>query len=207
MRAPLSRALVAVLAGLVMATPAFRRWLEASMTLQMLVQMPLLAIAGWWLASLVPLCIRNRLARFDAGGVTGLVLASAVSLPWMLPRAMDAAVDVPWVAFAKFASLPLLVGLPFALSWPRMGFVVRGVFFAEAIAMCFRLGWLYLASPERLCANYLIGDQQRLGRWLLVIGVAVFLSLMALLIAGRFEAAANRHTPAPPARRAHPRQD
>jgi hypothetical protein len=103
----------------------------------------------------------------------------------MLPRALDAALDTPWVAAAKFISVPLLIGMPLALSWPRAGFVVRGVFLLEAIATAFRLGWLYLASPQRLCSNYLLGDQQRLGESLMAIGAAIILFLAWKLVWGQ----------------------
>lgn len=152
------------------------------MTLQMLAQIPLLALAGWCLRPLVPRRATQALAPWDRNGISGLLLVSLTAMLWMLPRALDAALGVPWVEIAKFASVPLLVGLPLALSWPRAGFVVRGVFLLEVTATAFRLGWLYLVSPERLCSNYLIGDQQRLGRILLAIGAVLFLVLLWKLI-------------------------
>jgi len=104
----------------------------------------------------------------------------------MLPRSLDAAVSLPWMAFAKFASVPLLIGLPLGLGWPRMGFVVRGVFLLELIATFFRLGWLYLVSPVRLCNNYLLDDQQRAGETMLVIGSVILAGVLAKLLWGRF---------------------
>jgi hypothetical protein len=105
----------------------------------------------------------------------------------MLPRSLDAAVTERWVEAAKFTSVPLLIGLPFGLSWPRMDFVVRGVFLAELIASFFRLGWLYLVSPVRLCNNYLLGDQQRLGAYMVSIGVAMLIVMAGMLLWGRFD--------------------
>lgn len=177
-----------VLAGCaLLAAPPLRGWLESSMTRQMLVQMPLLALLGAGLAGAVPRRVREWVQRWNAAGVTGLVLASVVGLLWMLPRALDAALDQPWVELAKFLSLPLLIGLPLALSWPRMAFVVRGVFVLEGIATCFRLGWLYLATPERLCTSYLLDDQQRLGWLLLALGGALTLALVGWLLFGRWQ--------------------
>lgn len=177
-----------VLAGCaLLAAPPLRGWLEASMTRHMLVQMPLLALLGAGLAGAVPRRVREWVQRWNAAGVTGLVLASVVGLLWMLPRALDAALDQPWVELAKFLSLPLLIGLPLALSWPRMAFVVRGVFVLEGIATCFRLGWLYLATPERLCTSYLLDDQQRLGWLLLALGGALTLALVGWLLFGRWQ--------------------
>jgi len=41
-------------------------------------------------------------------------------------------------------------------------------------------------SPERLCNNYLLDDQQLLGRGLLVLGVALTLAVAGKLLWGRF---------------------
>lgn len=170
---------------LVLALPPVRHALEASMTLQMLAQVPLLALAGWWLRPWLPRRVDGALAAWNLNGVSGLVLLSLAAMVWMLPRMMDLALEVPWVETAKFASVPLLVGLPLSLSWPQAGFVVRGVFLAEVIATAFRLGWLYHVSPQRLCSNYLLDDQQRLGEILLAIGAAICLVLAWRLMWGR----------------------
>jgi hypothetical protein len=177
-----------------LALPPVRHALESSMTLQMLVQIPLLVLAGWWLRPLLPRRVSDSLAGWNRSGITGFVLASLVAMVWMLPRAMDAALGVPWVEAAKFTSVPLLIGLPLALSWPRAGFVVRGVFLVEVIATAFRLGWLYLFSPMRLCSNYLLDDQQRLGRIMLAVGVSFVVVLAWKLVWGRFDVdGARRH--------------
>lgn len=170
---------------LLLVLPPIRHALEATMALHMLVQLPLLALAGWWLRPLVPRHAAAALAPWNRGGISGLLLASVVAMVWMLPRAIDAALSIPWVEAAKFVSVPLLVGLPLAGSWPRAGFVVRGVFLAEVVATTFRLGWLYLVSPERLCSNYLVGDQQQVGRAMLAVGVALCLVLGWKLVWGR----------------------
>ncbi|HKZ09910.1 MAG TPA: hypothetical protein VJL61_04275 [Rhodanobacteraceae bacterium] len=168
----------------VLALPPVRHVLEATMTLQMLVQIPLLAVAGWWLAPVLTCRAVDALSRWNRSGITGIVLASLTVVIWMLPRMLDAALENPWMALAKFTSVPLLIGLPLAISWPRAGFVVRGVWLVEVIAMTFRLGWLYLVSPVRLCSNYLLGDQQQLGRIMLAIGVATCLLLAWRLMWG-----------------------
>ncbi len=157
------------------------------MTYQMLVQLPLLAVAGWAVAQGIPTTFKRRLAQWDHVGISGLLLASLAGLLWMLPRAMDAAVEEPAVTLAKFISVPLLIGLPIALSWPRAGFVVRGIVLAEVMAMALRLGWLYLISPQRLCTNYLLGDQQRLGLSLIILGFTVLLIIAWQLIWGHLD--------------------
>ncbi len=183
----------AILAG-VLAIPPLRHSLESTMTLQLLAQIPLLALSGWWFAQGTPEWLDARLARWNYNGISGLLLASLASTVWMLPRAMDAALDDPQITLAKFLSVPLLIGLPVALSWPRAGFVVRGVVMLELIATTFRLGWLYLISPERLCSNYLLDDQQNLGKTLIMIGFAILLLLSWKLMCGHMDFRKHRNT-------------
>ena len=192
---------LAALAFLVLLAPPVRHGLEASMTAQMLLQMPLLVAVGWPLSHALPARALAGAAGWNHRGITGLVLASIAGAYWMLPRTLDASVTVALLGTAKYLALPLLVGMPFALGWPRMGFIVRGVFLLELIATFFRLGWLYLISPERLCNNYLLDDQQRLGRYMLLIGAALFLGVAAKLLWGRFDLLADRGpASAPPVR-------
>lgn len=171
-----------------LAVPPVRHALESTMILQMLVQIPLLALAGWSLARATPDWLDRRLVDWNHCGISGLLLASLAGMVWMLPLAMDAALDDPRFTLAKFLSVPLLIGAPVALSWPRAGFVVRGVVLLELTATAFRLGWLYLISPVRLCSNYLLDDQQRLGKILLALGLAMVLLLAWKLMWGHIDA-------------------
>ncbi|OOG55170.1 hypothetical protein B0E47_10270 [Rhodanobacter sp. B05] len=179
--------LVGAMLWAALAIPAVRHVLESTMTLQMLIQIPLLALAGGWLAQGAPGWLVRRLHAWNHRGISGLLLASLTGMVWMLPLAMDAALDDPQVRLAKFLSVPLLIGAPIALSWPRAGFVVRGVVLVELIATMMRLGWLYLISPIRLCSNYLLDDQQRLGKILLVAGFAILLVLVWKLVWGHVD--------------------
>ena len=177
----------AVFLVLALLAPPIRHGLEATMSAQMLVQIPLLVAAGWLLSHAVPAHVLARVERWNHGGIAGLVLVGFVSTFWMLPRSLDAATSQPLMAAIKYLSVPMLIGLPFAVSWPRMGFVVRGVFLAEFVATCFRLGWVYLIAPIRLCNNYALNDQQRLGGYLLAVGGGVLVWLAGKLLWGRFE--------------------
>lgn len=187
-RQRLAPAFAAVLFAILLLPPA-RHGLEGSMTAQMLVQIPLLIGVGWLLPAALPRWLGEGIARWNQHGISSVVLASLAGMFWMLPRSLDAAVGEPWMAVAKFASVPLLIGLPLGLGWPRMGFVVRGVFLLELIATFFRLGWLYLVSPVRLCNNYLLDDQQRAGEYMLVIGGVILVGILAKLLWGRFNPA------------------
>lgn len=175
---------------LLLAAPPLLRILEASMTAQMLVQIPLLAVAGVLLGKSLPEAAASRIEPWNRGGATGVVVITFASACWMLPLSLDAAVVSPAVDLAKFLTVPLLIGVPLALSWPRMSFVLRGVLLFEALATLFRMGWLYLISPLRLCNSYGLSDQQRLGEWLLLAGVALLLCIGWRLLCGRPKPAA-----------------
>jgi hypothetical protein len=180
-------AAVAALLFLVLLLPPVRRALEGSMTTQMLGLMPLLVGVGVLLRAALPASALEFGAAWDHRGITGLVLTSITAAFWLLPRLLDSAVSQPAVDVARYLSLPLMIGLPFAVSWSRMSFIVRGVFLLECIATLFRMGWLYLIWPDRLCTNYLLDDQQRLGQTLILIGVAACVAIGAQLLWGHFE--------------------
>lgn len=128
--------------------------------LHVLVQMPACALVG----ALLPIrraAIPLRWPLHWAGPL--LVLALTTLLIWMLPRSVDAAL-LSWSGhFAKFISLPLLLGLPLRLVWPVLGPVLRGFLKAQALSMLLLLGFVYTHAPLRLCNSYLVDDQQRLG--------------------------------------------
>lgn len=163
----------------VLLAPPLRAFAEATMGRQMLVQMPLVVLAGWcagsaWLrapaASRIGR-IRSVVDSFNAAGATGLVVASFTMVLWMLPRSLDAArLDVGADA-VKLVTLALGLGLPAALSWPRCPAVVRVLIHAEVTATLIRFGWGYAASDERLCSAYLQGDQQLAGVLLVAAGL------------------------------------
>jgi hypothetical protein len=170
---------VAAALWLALAAPPARAVLESSMVLHMLVQLPLLAgigwLAGWtWLRAPADGAAARALdvARsFNAGGVTGVIVASFVMVLWMLPRCLDLARLDAAVDALKFATVPL-AGLAVALSWPRLPVVARGVVHLEVIATLVRFGWGYLAAEERLCLAYLADDQQLTGVLLIYLGAA-----------------------------------
>jgi hypothetical protein len=169
---------------LLLATPPLRAWAESGMALHMLVQLPLLALAGYVIGKTGlrsrPGGLAARSLGFaqtcNAGGVTGLIFASFVMLLWMLPRFLDLARLDFTVDAIKFVSAPL-AGLAVALSWPRLPVIARAVVHLEVIATLLRFGWGYLAAEERLCLAYLSGDQQLTGTLLLWLGAAYALAV------------------------------
>lgn len=170
------------LAGLavvvVAAIPPARGFLEGSMALHMLVQVPLLVLSGYGLSAALPGRFRQTLQSFNAHGTTGWALASLVLAFWMLPRALDAAVALPVVDAAKFAGL-LLAGLSIRLSLAASGTVVQLFFVGNWAWMTATAGLLYVETPERLCNAYLSADQAATGYGL--IGLALAISALWML--------------------------
>ncbi len=157
------------LAGLallaLLALPGPRQALEASMWRHMVLQFPLLLLAGALLAAALPARARGAVARWNAHGISGLVLAGMVLAVLMVPRALDLALRDAGVELAKHAAL-LLAGAALRLSWRPAGRVVQGFFLGNVLPMTAVAGQLYRDAPLRLCNAYLLDDQARLGGWL-----------------------------------------
>ncbi len=168
----------------VLALPMLRGWLEASMTTHMLVQMPLLAAAGFVAVRGLPAAWRQRLHRWAGGALPLVLLALFASSYWMLPRALDAALNEPMAELAKFTSLPLLAGAPLALAWERLGAIARGFVWTNFLSMLAVLGWLYIAAPVRVCNNYLESAQQDAGWWMVWLAIAGFVGWLVRWLAG-----------------------
>lgn len=202
---PAAGAALAIL--FVLALPPMRAWLEGSMTTHMLIQIPLLSVAGFALGRALPPSQRAALRRMAGGPLPYVLIASFASSYWMLPRALDAALVDPLAAIAKFASLPLLVGAPLALAWERLGLIGRGFVWTNFFSMLAVLGWLYVAAPVRVCNSYLAADQQDAGWWMIRLAIALFLAWLAALFVGHapagtrpaasMSAAINQARPAP----------
>lgn len=134
-RDPRQWSALALVVVLLLALPPLRALLEASMSSHMLVQMPLLAAAGFIGTRGLPAARRDRLYRLSGGALPLVLMTMVASSYWMLPRALDAALADPWAELAKFASLPLLAGAPLALAWQRFGPIARGFLWTNVVSM------------------------------------------------------------------------
>ena len=152
-----------------LALPFARAGLEARLVTHVLILLLGLATAGYLIGVGLRPHFASVLDRWNRYGATGLALAISTGAIWMLPRSIDASLDSGLVESAKFVSLPLLLGVPLGLSWPRFGTVLRGFLKANFLSMMIFFGWLYIAAPVRLCNSYLTDDQTLLGMAFLVI--------------------------------------
>ncbi|MGS2724154.1 hypothetical protein ACVBEJ_10450 [Porticoccus sp. GXU_MW_L64] len=164
--------------------PLLASWLESRLFTHVLVEIPLLVFIGFMIGRRLSLPVRAVLLRVNAGGINGVLVASFVLAFWMIPRWLDASLGSPLVAWAKYLSLVVAVGIPLALSWPQMHVVARAVVKIEFLTMLFRLGWIYLISPQRLCNNYLLSDQVFLGQGCFVVGITLIITWLIPVFSG-----------------------
>lgn len=146
-----------------LALPPVRAALEATLAGHMVGQIGLLAVAGWWLGRGLGPVRPGEAGGFNRFGATGVVVAVFALVFWMLPVSLDKALLAPAWELAKFLSVPLLLGLPLARSWPRLPPLARGLLWANALSMLVVMGWVYHEAPVRLCNSYLIDQQLLLG--------------------------------------------
>ena len=181
----MTRARVAALLVVALGTPMAREALERVMVAHMLVQIPLLAIAGALGATALPSLLKSRVARWNQSGLSGTLLALIASTWWMVPRSLDWALASPLMEAAKFVTLPLLVGAPLALSWSSLGTMGRGFVIANVLPMWAVVGWAYIAAPVRVCNYYLVDQQVITGVALIAVSVALGAATALPSFAGR----------------------
>ena len=166
------QALLGALLLAVLALPPARGMLELSMWRHMVLQAPLWMLGGALLAAGLGPRARGRVARWNAHGISGLLYAALVLALLMVPRVLDLALVSPAVEVAKCAALAL-AGAALRLSWRAAGLVVQGFFLGNVLPMTAVVGQMYIDSPTRVCNAYLLGDQDRLGQWLVTIAAAL----------------------------------
>lgn len=168
-----------------LAWPGVRHGLEASMTRHMLVQYPLLMLAGFLFATAWPPSWAARLHRWNAHGISGLLAVAVMLAILMIPRVLDLALVDGRAEMLKCLAL-LACGAAIALSWQTAGLLVQGFFLGNVLPMMVVAGNLYETSPVRICNAYLLDDQARLGQLLVWIAAAIaaawFIGLVRTLV-------------------------
>jgi hypothetical protein len=181
-RMPPRLAALAALALLaLLALPVARRALEASMSTHMLLQYPLLALAGFCLAVALPPRWLTRLQRGNAHGIAGLFASAMMLAILMIPRVLDLALVDGRIALAKSLAL-VFCGAALRLSWRPAGLMLQGFYLGNVLPMMAVVGNLYASSPVRVCNAYLLDDQARLGQLLIWLSAGVALVWGALLV-------------------------
>lgn len=158
--------------------PPLIRLLEKWMVTHMLLQMPLLILAG----ALMGKSLVRRFSKFftdwNANGIPGILLVYFISMYWMIPRAMDEAILLGRVEIFKFISLPFLVGVLLYDSWPKLGDLAKSFLAFNYIPMFGIMAWLYIDSPIPICNNYLETEQKLLGWGFFIITIFMLLYVL-----------------------------
>lgn len=169
-----------------------RSALTALMSLHMLVQIPLLVLAGLfaeraWHGFHAGVAGRGGHSvagdgrvrwTWNAHGLPGLLLVSLIGACWMVPKALDDAL-VDWrVAAFKYLGLPVC-GCILMASLRASNVVVKLFFLGNFCWMSAIVGIEYMDEPIRLCNAYLQDDQIWAGEGL--IALAIILPTLWLL--------------------------
>lgn len=157
---------------LLLTTGPLKLLLEEQMVFHLLIQLPVLVFMGWLAGELAPKALHKRMEPYNHHGITGVILITVLGLFWMLPSALDAALESNSYALAKVASM-LLIGISWSFTRRCIHPLVKGVFLLELWAMLGRFGYLFKVSPDRLCTNYLLGEQQLVGHILLMLSITI----------------------------------
>src|SRR5690625_5106789 len=155
--------------------PPVATLMESIMAIHMLMQIPLLVISSILMSRFFQVRFRDFFESWNSNGIPGFVLFVFIWTYWLVPRAMDEALTIQMVEIFKFISLPFLAGIPLRDSWGKLRKMGKYIMFIYFIITSLALGWLYIASPEQLCNNYLVVEQIALGWSSAIIGICVLL--------------------------------
>lgn len=164
--------------------PPIRVFLESIMIAHMLIQMPLLIVAGALLDGVIIERYDHLFSKWDTDGVASILIVLFVTLYWMLPRTMDEALSLWFIELFKFISLPI-VGIALRYSWIKLRTVGKSFIFLNYISMFAMMSWIYIDAPMRVCNNYLEDEQKILGWGFLVITLFMLIYLLQLVFLDR----------------------
>lgn len=156
------------------------RLLTSSMTLHMLVHIPMIVmsgvLAGRALESMAPSRRISRLlerySQYNEHGLPGLLLAGFVGAWWMIPKALDDVLLSAPLHFLKFVVL-FATGMLLRDAWQRANRVIKLFFLGNFSWMTAIVGLLYQEHPARLCNFYLLGDQEIAGAGLVILSIVL----------------------------------
>ena len=157
--------------------------LTSLMSLHMLVQLPLLVIAGftaehaWYSRQGASACSERRQISYTAWscneyGLPGLLLVSLIGTAWMIPKSLDDALTDWRMAVFKYVGLPVC-GWVLGASLRRAPKVITLFFLGNFSWMSAIAGMIYLDLPVRLCNAYLQDDQYFTGHGLIALAVVL----------------------------------
>ena len=172
---------------IILLLPPVTSFLESIMITHMLVQMPLLIVAGLFIGDFLTRKFPTFFNTYNGSGIPGIVLVYIVTMYWMIPRAMDEALLLQTVEIFKYISFPFLVGVPLRDSWPKLTSLGKGFIIFNYLPMFGMMAWLYIDSPIQICNNYLESEQKVLGWGFFVIMLFMLLYIVQSVFVDRSE--------------------
>src|SRR5690625_1810101 len=151
-------------------------------------QMPLLAIAGMLMTPLLQKKFHSFFSKWNENGVPGIFLFLVVVFYWLVPRAMDEALVLPYMEFFKFISWTFLVGVPLRDSWPKLTKGIKNAVYIILSVVYIGMAGLYIFAPDQLCNNYLIVEQRTLGWGFLLIAFCILLYFIQMRFIKEYDA-------------------
>ncbi|HEY9571943.1 MAG TPA: hypothetical protein VIR76_02335 [Pusillimonas sp.] len=156
--------------------------LTRSMSLHMLLHIPLILFAGIFatqglsasgLGARVGMRgLREHWAKYNEYGIPGLLLCAFVAAYWMIPRSLDQVLVSAPANGLKYAGL-FIAGMALYDSLRRSNSVITLFFLGNFSWMTAIAGLLYQDNPQRLCNFYLLSDQEIAGKGLVIVAVVV----------------------------------
>jgi hypothetical protein len=177
-------AVLVTLLAAALSAPPLRHLIEQSMVWHMVIQMPLLVMAGY----LAMRKVRGghglrRFASWNRYGLTGFAAAQGILAYWMLPLAIDQAIVVPQVDALKLASLFVcgaLVQRSIALAPTALHLFFTGYM----VSMLLWLGIYFFNTDLRLCNAYSLESQYAAGQGLVLLAVAIVMLWLGRVLTG-----------------------
>ncbi len=160
--------LIAAFAGLLVLS--LRGWLEGDMARHMLIEFPLLLIAGTAIGRVLDERFGAQIDRCNQMGLVGFAFGSITLAYWMIPAALDAALLDEWVAVGKYISL-VASGALLWNSFAAAPLAVQAFFVGNFACMTSTVGLIYQSAPQQLCLNYRADTQAAAGEGLVAVAV------------------------------------
>jgi hypothetical protein len=157
--------------------PPVAQVLESMMIFHMHMQMPLIVFTGFLMARFFQIRFPKFFEKWNSNGFPGALLCIIVTTYWMIPRAMDEALNIPLMELFKFFSLAFLAGVPLRDSWKKLSSLGKDILIIYFTILFIVIGWVYLAVDQQICNNYLEIEQITVGWASLAVAVCMIIYL------------------------------
>ena len=182
--------LIAAFAGLLVFS--LKGWLEADMARHMVIEFPLLLIAGAATGRAMDERFGAQIGCCNQMGLVGFVFAAITLAYWMIPAALDAALRDEWMAVGKYVSLVVSGALLWS-SFTVAPLAVQVFFVGNFAWMTATVGLIYQSAPQQLCLNYRADAQLAAGESLVALAVIAACTWCVSVAHAFLESATDEH--------------